>query len=152
MLRFRLLNECYQSERLIKPEMYIMCVLRCCFHNIYKGAFRYREKVIFVAMNLRSNFILTVEDFRHSFLFLSRRAGNWFHMKWGPLWWKSLVHIIPERFFLWLYDSRAYQVSNPVDNVKTHNSLSLTVQENALQRMALQLLILKLFLHKLFML
>lgn len=69
--------------------------------------------------DLRSDFILSIEDLRHSLLFLGTVSGMWLHMKWVPLWWKNSVHIIPDGFFCRLYDSSTNQISNPVNRHKT---------------------------------
>lgn len=84
------------------------------------------------AVNLRSDFILSVEDVRNSLLLLGAGSVMWLHIKRGPLWWKSLVDVIPDGFLCGLYDSRAHQVPNPDDNTITSMTMKAVLHSHIL--------------------
>jgi len=71
---------------------------------VYKVThFWFKSKVY--ADNLRSNFILSIEDLRHSLLLIGTRSGMSLDIKWVPLRRKGHVHIIPNGLLMWLYHS-----------------------------------------------
>ena len=78
-------------------------------------------------LDLRSNFILSVKDVRHSFLFVGRASCMWLHVERVPLGWKSFINIIPDGFVLWLYDPGAHQISNPVHHDITQVALDSNI-------------------------